>query len=75
MPIYNPLGLYTSLLPIKEIGFHQSFAFDFEQAARLEMQGIPQCLPSVSGDVKPSGQAAARRAPGLFTVSPADFAR
>jgi len=28
------------------------------------MQGIPQCLPSVSGDVKPSGQAAARRALG-----------
>jgi hypothetical protein len=39
--LQHPPGLSTSLLPIKEIGFHQSFSFDFEQAVRLEMEGIP----------------------------------
>jgi hypothetical protein len=45
----------TALLAIKEIGLHQSLAFDFKRAARLETERAAQRLPRRGGDVNVAG--------------------
>jgi hypothetical protein len=54
----------STLLAIKEIGLHRSFAFDFERSAGLEAERITQCAAGRYRDVNLTGQAIALHALG-----------